>query len=278
MKSIEIHDFYPHPTRKRYGGILPEHAGIRTVLDENMSKYSERLEMFARYNKYFREIPLNRVNDVTPYWCNDFFPSLDIISLFGMIAEHRPVRYIEVGSGNSTKVAHYAKTCLSLGMKIISIDPQPRSEVDVLCNHNVRLPLQDCDSSLFNDLSEGDILFFDGSHRVLQNSDNQVLFFEIIPRLKPGVIIHIHDVNWPHDYPEEWTNRYYNEQYVLGAMLMYAPDLWDVLFPGAYITMKFPLVQYFGEIWERPGYKGVQRHGCSFWFRKARSNKAMEST
>lgn len=106
---------------------------------------------------------------------------------------------------------------------------------------------------IFDDLKRDDILFFDGSHRVLQNSDNQVLFFEVIPRLNENVIVHIHDINWPHDYPDEWCNRFYNEQYILGSMLLYAPEMFEVIFPAAYVSMHIDYKHLFEKIWKRKG-------------------------
>lgn len=54
--------------------------------------------------------------------------------------------------------------------------------------------------------------------------DSKMRYSGSIPKLKPGVIIQIHDIFWPNDYPEEWAKRYYNEQYVFGSILLYAPQ------------------------------------------------------
>lgn len=277
MAYIHIHDFYPHPNRMRYGRILDKHAGINFVLEQGRDEYRSFLEKTAvRHLARFMALGFAKQDEVTPYWDNGFFPFLDIVALFGLIAERKPKLYVEVGSGNSTKVAEFARKSVPVDFRLISIDPEPRAEIDAICDDVIRRPLQDCDLSVFDQLEAGDILFFDGSHRVLQNSDNEVLFFEIIPRLKPGVLIHIHDINWPYDYPDEWSDRYYNEQYVLGAMLLYAPGMFRIVFPGTYVAETVPYDDLFGGIWKRPGYEGMQKHGCSFWFEKTAQNAALE--
>lgn len=67
-------------------------------------------------------------------------------------------------------------------------------------------------------------MFFDGSHRCFQNSDVTAFFLDVMPRLPSGILIGIHDILWPQDYPPGWKDRYYSEQYVLGAYLLGAAD------------------------------------------------------
>ena len=111
--------------------------------------------------------------------------------------------------------------------------------------------------------------FFDGSHRVLQNSDNEVLFFDILPRLREGVYIHLHDIFWPFDYPDEWARRMYSEQYVLGAMLLYGHDCFEIILPNVYIAWCTRLPEFFREVWDDPRLRRLaSREGTSFWLRK----------
>jgi hypothetical protein len=118
--------------------------------------------------------------------------------------------------------------------------------------------------ALFDGLEAGDILYFDGSHRVFTNSDVTTLFLDIMPRLKSGVLVHIHDVFWPSDYPPDWNERFYSEQYILGAMLLCPSPPFRVELPNAFISddpdlyavaAKFPC-------FERPD---AQTDGWSFW-------------
>src|SRR5690606_25710011 len=125
----------------------------------------------------------------------------------GMLSEHRPARFFEIGSGNSTRVAHHARTSAHIPIEIVSIDPYPRADIDRFCDRILRQPLEHVDLALFDELRPGDVLFFDGSHRVLQNSDVTVFFLEILPRIPFGTIVQIHDITLPWDYPAEWRER-----------------------------------------------------------------------
>ena len=84
--------------------------------------------------------------------------------------------YFEIGSGNSTKFARHAIKLGDLRTKVMSIDPAPRAEIDLLCDKTFRMRLEDSDHQIFSILQAGDVLFFDGSHRFLTNSDVAVFF------------------------------------------------------------------------------------------------------
>ena len=94
-----------------------------------------------------------------PVWNNGFFPALDAISLFGLISTLKPRIYFEIGSGHSTKIAAKAKVLNSPLTRIVSLDPFPRAEIDGLCDEIIRKLLEECDLSVFDELSENDILF-----------------------------------------------------------------------------------------------------------------------
>jgi hypothetical protein len=276
--NIEIEDYYGHPLVRRYGHVVPNHKGMEVLFEEKKSSYLDLINEFSKHMEAFLEISWSKEDEINPHWHNYFLPSLDIITIFGFMALNRPKIYFEIGSGNSTKVAYYAKQKLKLETKIYSIDPSPQAEIDGLCDRIIRKPLENCDLSFIHALREGDIFYFDGSHRVLQNSDNEVLFFELIPRLRENVLIHIHDICWPEDYPTEWNKRMYSEQYVLGAMLLYAPEMFDIIFPSAYVSWFTDYTQAFRALWERPGFEKMEHHGSSFWFKKKGSNKALKAT
>jgi len=154
-----------------------------------------------------------------PYWSNPWLPPLDGATLYGLIATRRPSLYMEVGSGFSTKFARLAIRDHGLDTRIVSIDPQPRAEVDALCDEVVRSPYEDIDLDLLDRLGPGDMLFVDNSHRAFTNSDVTVFFTESLPYLRPGVVYGLHDIFIPHDYPDEWNDRFYAEQYLLMSYL-----------------------------------------------------------
>ena len=267
---------YPLRPKPRYGEGKPAHPGIAALLSRNDEAYQIRLSALSRYSGN-----LMRVAETTqdgalgePQWDNDYFSALDAIALYGLLGEIKPSRYFEIGSGNSTKFARRAVRDLALTTQVMSVDPNPRAEVDALCDRVIRQPLEDVDATLFDQLEEGDILFVDNSHRVFQNSDVTVFFLEILPRLKPGIVIHIHDVFLPYDYPLNWVHRYYSEQYLLAAFLLAGDRRIQVLLPLAYLSQHPLMSEFVQNTWCDPLFQrsfSRYRHitggyiGTSFW-------------
>jgi len=190
---------------------------------------------------------------------------IDAAMLYAMIRYHRPATYLEVGSGTSTKIAAAAIEDSDTHTPIISIDPQPRAEVDAICSKVYRCGLEEVDQSLFDSLRPNDILFVDGSHSCFMNSDVTVFFLEILPRLRPGVIVHLHDIWLPEDYPEEWTENNWNEQYILGAYILGKPAL-QILFPSHYVC-KEPELRVLLKPYPFESNEREWTDGGSFWFK-----------
>jgi dienelactone hydrolase len=90
-----------------------------------------------------------------------------------------------------------------------------------------------------------------------------------LPQLKPGVVVHIHDIYLPYDYPQDMCDRFYSEQYVLAAFLLANPKRYEVLFPGIFVSEDKALSKRLEPIWQSDNTKNVERHGGSFWFRIA---------
>lgn len=270
---IEVDDYYPasFELKTRYGGEKPPHPLMDAFLARRSSYYEAQMREFARFLDDFLVIKkdFDPHHPAEPCWINGFLPALDAIALYGLIASKQPARFYEIGSGNSTKFAALAKQTHSPHTVICSVDPAPRAEVDALCNKVFRQPLEECDLSLFCDLQPGDILFFDGSHRILQNSDVCVFFLEVLPVIKPGVYIHLHDIFLPFDYPRSWHKRRYSEQYILASALIYGDHSFEVILPNAYITWRTDLPLLYQKLWDASHLQGIEKHGCSFWFTKA---------
>lgn len=202
-----------------------------------------------------------------PTWNNGYLPGLDIVGIYGVLAHFRPAQYVEVGSGHSTKVAAKAIREQRLATQITSIDPHPRAEIDQLAHSIVRQPFEETDFSFLYDLKANDILFIDNSHRVLPNSDAMVLFLEVLPRLAPGVLVHIHDVYLPYDYPQFMCDRGYSEQYLLAAFLLANPGKYETLLPNYFISEDKELSAVLAPLWQHPALQGVEIHGGSYWLR-----------
>ena len=196
---------YKVDMKPRYGhGGGPAHTDLKAIIDTNRAKYAELLNKAVAYKEVFHSIKKAdaETSPTLPVYNNGFLPGLDIVSIYTILREYKPNKYVEVGSGNSTKVAHKAKVDGQLDMEITSIDPYPRAEIDQLVDRVVREPFENVDLDFILDLEENDVLFIDNSHRILPNSDSMVFFMEVLPKLKPGVIVHIHDIYLPYDYPQ----------------------------------------------------------------------------
>ncbi|MBO4204965.1 class I SAM-dependent methyltransferase [Micromonospora echinofusca] len=258
---------FPVQPEPRFGYGRPDHPELTRLLAAGRDRYVDHLRGFLGYADRLADIPLRGdLDSGEPYWVNGWLPPLDALALYGFLAAGDPRRYVEIGSGNSTKFARRAVRDHGLRTRITSIDPAPRAAVDVLCDEVVRSPLERADLAVFDELEAGDIVFFDGSHRAFMGSDVSVFFFEVLPRLRPGVLVQIHDIMLPRDYPPQWRYRHYNEQYLLAAFLLAGPGRWQVELPNAYLADDPELSAVAGPLWQR---LGLTEHylPASFWLR-----------
>lgn len=173
-------------------------------------------------------------------WCNSQFPPADALAYYGMLRLYQPHKILEIGSGFSTLVALEAITANG-GGQISSIEPFPRDFLKE--NNKIRLinkKVQEVEASVFSALEKGDVLFIDSSHQIKCQSDLIDIFFRVMDLLKPGIIIHFHDIFAPDDYPYFWLRErgiFFNEQYFLLAFLKDNPR-YRCLLPNAYLVRK----------------------------------------
>ncbi|MGH9891524.1 MAG: class I SAM-dependent methyltransferase [bacterium] len=260
-------DDYPHIPKVRWGHGKPPHHRLEMLVAAGTVRYAQFLQRILKYREPLWNIAVDEPESpIEPFYRNMFFPGLDCAALYTFVAELNPRSYIEIGSGNSTKFVARAIRDQSLKTQVTSIDPNPRADIDALCDRNIRSPLEDCNPAIFEEMEQGDILFFDGSHRCLQNSDVTCFFLEVIPRLPSGVVIHIHDIFLPEDYPPEWFDRSYSEQYLLAVFLMAKNDPANVLLPNSYVSSRRQFTKVLDSLWDDPRLASVERHGHSFWF------------
>ncbi len=260
---------YPVQFSPRYGHGNPPHGQLYEIIQANRQTYSDLLQEALSYTSVFHGIKkqVAETDTLQPAYNNDFLPGLDIVGIYTILAKYNPERYIEVGSGNSTKVAHKAIKEQGLQTKIISIDPHPRAEIDTISDEVIRQPFENIDVDFLLSLKKNDVLFIDNSHRVLPNSDAMVFFMEILPRLQPGVIVHIHDIYLPYDYPPFMCDRFYSEQYTLAAFILANPTRYATLLPNYFISEDTELRKILAPIWNHPNLKDVEQHGGSYWIR-----------
>jgi Methyltransferase domain len=253
--------------KPRYGHGLPPHKGLQAIINENRADYALILKKIMEVAAGFYTIKeaKDETNSLKPTWNNGFLPGLDIMVLYTMLGWKKPLHYIEIGSGNSTKVVAKAIEDFKLPTKITSIDPYPRAEIDTLAQKIIREPFENIDFSFIFKLEPNDILFIDNSHRVLPNSDAMVFFMEVLPMLPKGVIVHIHDIYLPYDYPQFMCDRFYSEQYNLAAFIMANPRRYRTIMPNYFVSEDKELSEILTPVWKHPNLEDVEKHGGSYW-------------
>ncbi|MGC2694784.1 MAG: class I SAM-dependent methyltransferase [Candidatus Angelobacter sp.] len=245
---------YPVSLKARYEG--NPHPQLYELISAGHQKYKAMLESFLPFERQLRN--LKHVK-----WINGYFPALDAISLYCLLAQWKPKTYLEIGSGNSTLFARESITNNCLKTRIVSIDPHPRAEVDDMCDHLIRTPVEKVPLAIFDDLDQGDVLFVDNSHRCLPNSDVTVFFMDILPRLNPRSFVHLHDICLPWDYADAIAQDAYSEQYLLATALLMGNRLKTIL-PNLFVSRTPELLSILNPIFDSLGK--VEREGCSYWF------------
>jgi hypothetical protein len=206
--------------------LAPSVAGV----DVDLPRIRETMRLLASHHRHF---PFSR-HAQQPYRFhrdNPYFGAHDASVLFSMLLAFRPKRVIEVGCGYSSCLLLDTNEMFFDGaLKLTLIDPF-LDELSALFGPKgapgARLygeKLQDVPLDIFGELEANDILFIDSSHVSKTGSDVNHYLFRILPMLKPGVLIHVHDIPWPFEYPESWVvedKRSWNEAYALHAFLQY---------------------------------------------------------
>jgi hypothetical protein len=255
--------------RPRWGWGRPSHAGLVRLFDRDRAGYWEVIRGVRELKPFLAAIPNRFIWERAPEpgWVGPPMNALDLALLYYFVSRHRPATYLEIGSGATTCFARRAVSDHRLPTRIISIDPQPRAKVDSICDEVIRSGLETVNLGVFDALQPGDIVFMDGTHRSFMNSDVTVFMLEVIPRLKPGVILHFHDIFLPDDYPETYLTWYWNEQYLLAVHLLAACDRARILMPSFYLSADPDLRRSLRPpILELPERPELFLDGGSLWF------------
>jgi hypothetical protein len=260
---------YPYHPKSRP---LEEAAGgrhLRKRFHSEEEHYATTLRGVVQHLDGLLRIPRDQEDPGEPFWANDWFPPLDGASLYWLIAERAPRRYIEVGSGISTRFARRAIRDRELPTRIVSIDPHPHTVISGLCDEVVRSRMEDVPRDFWEGIGPQDILFLDNSHRSFPNSDVTVFFTEVLPALPLGTIWGQHDIFLPWDYPGAWGNRFYNEQYLLMAYLIGGAAGDEILLPAMWASSQPVLRNILAPLWGRHDlFRDVGTHGGCFWMRR----------
>ncbi|MBC7989986.1 MAG: class I SAM-dependent methyltransferase [Luteimonas sp.] len=241
--------------------------GIDMQEERQRRLLADHFPALLRHYAYPRDGPPDEEVDFF-YERNSQFAWFDSRALFCLLQIIRPRRVVEVGSGySSLLMSDVNERFLAGAARICCIEPYPRPFLEqgdrAGLYELLKRRVQDVDISVFTDLGEGDLLFIDSSHVCKTGSDVAHLYLNVLPRLKPGVYIHVHDVFLPEDYRQDWVvdeNRSWNEQYVLHALLAENPNF-EVIFGSHYAFRRFPelIASALGT---------APYGGSSFWFRR----------
>lgn len=177
---------------------------------------------------------------------NGIYEGLDARMLFGFLRFFKPSRMIEVGSGQSTLLAADVNArFLEDAMDFTAIEPYPHDflrEAIPGLSRLIEAPVQEVTVETFSSLRANEVLFIDSSHVAKTGSDVNYLYHQVLPRLASGVIVHIHDIFLPWDYPYEWVmdeRRNWNEQYMLQTMLV-CSSKFEVMFANHFASRVLP--------------------------------------
>ena len=175
---------------------------------------------------------------------NGAFGSVDAEVAYAMIRHFKPQKVMEIGSGYSTLAMLRALERNGSGL-ITCFDPFPSPRVLEVSNGRLEVcttPIQKVDVDVFERLGAADIVFIDSSHVLAVGSDVHYEYLKLLPRLPAGVVVHVHDIFWPLEYPQQWVKRlrlFWNEQYIAQAFLTLNPEF-EILLCNSYLHVRHP--------------------------------------
>lgn len=210
--------------QKIYGPPGPSVAGIDL-------RPEAQAALFPELGEYYSHRPFERSSNPRSRYFhpNGSFPFQDAFMVYAMMRHLKPSVIIEAGSGMSSCVMLDTCEAFKLDTRLVFIEPHPELLLELVRPEDrARFELrqecvQDVPLEVFSNLKANDILFIDTAHVSKVGSDVNHIFFEILPVLKPGVVVHFHDVWYPFEYPQDWLwkGMFWNEAYLLRAFLMY---------------------------------------------------------
>jgi hypothetical protein len=222
---VDVNDTHAiEAVRRRTRAPVP--GGVRIDAEQMVA----RMERWKEYLLHF-PFPRNQTPKYRFYFDNPSFACHDASAMFAVFMEFRPRRVVEVGCGFSSGLLFdLNEGFFEGGLEITLIDPsldQLNDEFKWMRSSNARLlnrKLQDVPTDVFERLDRNDVLFIDSSHVSKTGSDVNDYLFRIVPRLRPGVLVHIHDILFPFEYLEDWVlteKRSWNEAYLIHAFLQF---------------------------------------------------------
>jgi hypothetical protein len=224
---------YRYAHRLPPSGGRPAYQQVEQLFEAHSGRFAAQLRALEEYAAALRAI--GRQPAPAPRWDQDWFPRLDAAMAYAIVRQHRPMRIVEVGSGHSTRFMARAVEDGGLATQMLAIDPAPRAALRGLRVEWLPQTVPACGLAPFARLAAGDILFIDSSHILMPGTDVDFLLNEVLPTLPAGVLLHLHDIFLPDDYPAPWGWRGYNEQAGVAALL---DGRWEPLFPSRYVVTR----------------------------------------
>jgi predicted O-methyltransferase YrrM len=226
------HFYSPYPELTEFDKRADQLLSLDSRPEAIALREQEQLELFRELAELLSDVPfpVERRKDFRYFLDNPAYAWGDGLILHAMLRHVKPQRVVEVGSGySSAMILDTAERWLRPGVELTFIEPYAELLRSLLRRGDDRrvrileLAVQDVEPDVFGQLQAGDILFIDSTHVVKAGSDVNHLFFEVLPRLAAGVVIHIHDIFFPFEYPAPWVHegRAWQESYLLRAFLMY---------------------------------------------------------
>ena len=261
-----VHFYEPIPDTQSLPETLWSQPSELVGIDMNDSIQLELLRShFTKLRDEYNKLPIE-----PPPGQKRPFRGVDALVAYCMVRHFQPRLIIEVGSGFSSLVMGQAGA-RNKSSALICIDPFPsellrKGSIPVL-RSLLETKVQELDVDFFSQLDSGDILFIDSSHTVKIGSDVNYLFLEVLPRLKPGVIVHVHDIFLPFEYLCDWVLnefRFWTEQYLLQAFLTFNSEF-EVLMANSYLN-HYHRADFKAAFPGLPSWKGG-----SFWMRRKAS-------
>ncbi len=208
-----------------------------------------QLKILAKfnYNDELLNIPVKATGKREYYYASSMFGTPDSEYLYNFVRWSKPKRIIEIGSGMSTLMTINAlkknqAEDPSYYCEHTCIEPYEVDWLETTGVNVIRQKVEDLDPSIVESLDTNDLLFIDSSHIIRHHGDVLVEFLSLLPRLKPGVFVHVHDIFTPYNYPADWVlnkRLFWNEQYLLEAFLTLNTQF-DVVGALHYLSRHYP--------------------------------------
>lgn len=266
----------PVETSRYFGS---PHFAAQTARVDAMLDMDAMIALWHQIAPQITTFPFKKTPGFRYYGRNGQFHYFDGSVLSGLLTALNPARIIEIGAGFSSACIFDTidrspdarlKTFTTIDpdlSRIKSLSPPPMAEM-------LDVEVQSVPIDFFRQLNAGDVLFIDSSHVLKTGSDVHYEYLHILPALKSGVIVHIHDIFYPFEYPNRWAvseNRSWNEVYMVDMLLTHSNRFEVLFFNDAFLQKAADRVRVSGDAFDRASQSGARamyRVNGSLWLKK----------